>query len=216
MSKIPQGQWSAIAARHAQGESISAIARTYGCTPPAIHYILKNNRRRATNRPAQAAREPFPMVVEAAANHEPSVPPGVSKSDRAAQAPPPASKSLPATEQAIAKGAATREQPLASAASARSDQHNSIVTQRPPDTVSRGSGGSEGLDSELHDRAEAAIEIFRSCFDAALAECSPRERARLREAASNLMRVAARTTIVLDKLNALNERARGANQNQGI
>ncbi len=40
MSKIPQGEWSAIAARYAQGESISAIARTYRCTPPAIHYIL--------------------------------------------------------------------------------------------------------------------------------------------------------------------------------
>ena len=63
------------------------------------------------------------------------------------------------------------------------------------------------MDSELHDRAEAAIEAFRSSFDAALAECSPRERARLREAASNLMRVAARTTIVLDRLNALSERS---------
>ena len=40
MSKIPQGEWSAIAARHAQGESLSAIARSYGCTPPAIHYVL--------------------------------------------------------------------------------------------------------------------------------------------------------------------------------
>jgi hypothetical protein len=62
------------------------------------------------------------------------------------------------------------------------------------------------LDSELHDRAEAAIETFRSCFDAALAEGSPHDRARLRQAASDLMRVAARTTIVLDRLNALSER----------
>jgi hypothetical protein len=45
------------------------------------------------------------------------------------------------------------------------------------------------------------------CFDAALAEGSPHERARLREAASNLMRVAARTTIVLDRLSALSERS---------
>ena len=57
------------------------------------------------------------------------------------------------------------------------------------------------------DRAEAAIETFRSCFDAALAEGSSHERARLRQAASDLMRVAARTTIVLDRLNALSERA---------
>jgi hypothetical protein len=66
---------------------------------------------------------------------------------------------------------------------------------------------ADGLDNELHDRAEAAIETFRSCFRAALAEGSPQARARLRQAASDLMRVAARTTIVLDRLNALNERA---------
>jgi hypothetical protein len=63
------------------------------------------------------------------------------------------------------------------------------------------------LDSELHERAEAAIEAFRSCFDAVLTEGSPHDLVRLRQAASDLMRVAARTTIVLDRLNALSERA---------
>ena len=47
MSKIPQGEWSAIAARYAKGESISRIAQTYGCTPPAIHYILKRSKQRS-------------------------------------------------------------------------------------------------------------------------------------------------------------------------
>src|SRR5215469_10510269 len=51
MSKIPQGEWSAIAARYAKGESISRIAQSYGCTPPAIHYILKRNRQRAAQNP---------------------------------------------------------------------------------------------------------------------------------------------------------------------
>jgi len=74
-------------------------------------------------------------------------------------------------------------------------------------TTGRAPAFADGLDSELHQRAEAAIETFRSCFDAALAEGSPHERARLRQAASDLMRVAARTTIVLDRLNALSERA---------
>src|SRR5713101_1579431 len=50
MSKIPQGEWNAIAARYAQGESISRIAQTYGCTPPAIHYILKRNRQRTAQK----------------------------------------------------------------------------------------------------------------------------------------------------------------------
>jgi hypothetical protein len=63
-----------------------------------------------------------------------------------------------------------------------------------------------GLDDELHVRAEAAIAAFRSSFDAALEERSPGVRQRLRQAASDLMRVAARTTIVLDRLNASAER----------
>jgi hypothetical protein len=62
------------------------------------------------------------------------------------------------------------------------------------------------LDDELYGRAEAAIAAFRSSFDAALAEGSPSVHHRLRQAASDLMRVAARTTIVLDRLNANAER----------
>ena len=64
-----------------------------------------------------------------------------------------------------------------------------------------------GLDSELQNRAEAAITAFRLSFDAALAEGSPHVRQQLRRAASDLMRVAARTTIVLDRLNATAEHA---------
>ena len=61
MSKIPPGEWSAIAARHAKGESLSAIARSYGCTPPAIHYVLKRNVRPAVEKveqPAEATPPP--------------------------------------------------------------------------------------------------------------------------------------------------------------
>jgi hypothetical protein len=50
------------------------------------------------------------------------------------------------------------------------------------------------------------MAAFRSSFDAALAEGSPHVRQRLRQAASDLMRVAARTTIVLDRLNASADR----------
>ena len=53
MSKIPQGEWSAIAARYAKGESITRIAQSYGCTPPAIHYILKRSKQRAAQNPEQ-------------------------------------------------------------------------------------------------------------------------------------------------------------------
>jgi hypothetical protein len=84
-----------------------------------------------------------------------------------------------------------------------SERHQAGPPQR---AAGRASAFTAGLDSELHGRAEAAIAAFRSSFDAALAEGSPGVRQRLRQAASDLMRVAARTTIVLDRLNANAER----------
>jgi transposase-like protein len=209
MSKIPQGEWTAIAARYAQGESISAIARTYGCTPPAIHYILKNNRRQAaepSDQRVQETRRPSPTPTEIPQKQATSVVPRLREPDSDALAPVQFSQahSRPAIGQANALAAPRHALSLPAAGPIRTEQHAATVPQQPFRTVGRTSAGSDGLDSELHDRAEAAIENFRSCFDAALALGSARERARLREAASNLMRVAARTTIVLDRLNALN------------
>ncbi len=175
MSKIPQGAWSAIAARYENGESISAIARSYGCTPPAIHYILKRNRQR----PSQAARrwvQPPPIGATA------PDPPAAGKSEREA--------------------AAVPVKP--SAPVATTDLHPPAVE---PDLRPPARSPTPGLDSELHRRAEAAIEMFRSSFDAALTEASPAVRERLRQAAADLMRVAARTTIVLDRSNAGPERS---------
>jgi hypothetical protein len=90
-------------------------------------------------------------------------------------------------------------------------QREARSTQQQPGTPRKMGGApafTAGLDSELHGRAEAAIEAFRSSFDAALSEeGSPIVRQRLRQAASDLMRVAARTTIVLDRLNANAERS---------
>lgn len=69
MSKIPQGEWSAIAARYQDGELISKIARGYGCTPPAIYYILKRNRQlpAAVGPPPMAERRVAAAVDDAAA-----------------------------------------------------------------------------------------------------------------------------------------------------
>jgi transposase-like protein len=211
MSKIPQREWNAISARYAQGESISAIARTYGCTPPAIHYILKKSRCRAAPQLDQPIQQPWEApsrpVIQTAKQQEPGLPPRAMEPHRIAQPPTRLSQpeSPPPMGQASAAGGTRREHHLSIVAPARSGQQSPMVPQQSPRAVGR-AAGSEGLDSELHDRAEAAIEAFRICFDAALAEGSPHERARLREAASNLMRVAARTTIVLDRLNALSER----------
>ena len=205
MSKIPQGEWSAIAARHAKGESLSAIARSYGCTPPAIHYVLKRKGRQAVETVEQPA-EAAPSRSNAPYRETPA--PTLRSNGEI-------KLSLNRTNEPAGGGGREPAPPVS--APARSEHQPAPNQQRPvtelqqhrgpPRTAGRALAFTDGLDSELHERAEAAIETFRSCFDAALAEGSPHERARLRQAASDLMRVAARTTIVLDRLNALSERA---------
>jgi hypothetical protein len=213
MSKIPQGEWNAIAARYAQGESISRIAQSYGCTPPAIHYILKRNRQRATHdrepkqngmpvSPSRSIGQPTerranPEAVQLARpRSEQNSAPGELREIRAASQP---------AELHSSRGRENASGRLTSEVHARP-----VVPQ--PRAGSAGSFGrraalTAGLDSDLHGRAEAAIEAFRSSFDAALAEGSSVCRQKLRQAASDLMRVAARTTIVLDRLNANAEHA---------
>jgi hypothetical protein len=175
MSKIPQGEWNAIAARYAKGESITRIAQSYGCTPPAIHYILKRSKQRA-------AQNPEPRI-----NGKSESAMSFAGEPRRSTAPEPPR----AVEQ---RGEAHRMGQLAPREAG------------PATGPGRNSAFTAGLDRELHGRAEAAIAAFRSGFDAALAEGSPDVRQRLRQAASDLMRVAARTTIVLDRLNATAER----------
>jgi transposase-like protein len=194
MSKIPQGEWSAIAARYAQGESISRIAQSYGCTPPAIHYILKRNKARTAptrERPVNGRPEPIARSV-----HDPSRPPPSTAISRS-----PEPHHLQTNRD---RGTVTPAKPMPS-----EPRPTLSPRQQPadPGRASRASAFTAGLDHELHVRAEAAIEAFRSSFDAALTEGSPTVHRRLREAASDLMRVAARTTIVLDRLNASAERA---------
>jgi hypothetical protein len=214
MAKIPQGEWSAIAARYAQGESISRIAQSYGCTPPAIHYILKRNKTRTlqkSERPLSGRLEPIPTSTG-----DKLQTPFVSATPRSAEmrreeyggfrlAPsevgsPPA----PTNQQQ-----ASRDHGLAFPTRPTPTEQRSRPSPLPshPQTPRHASALAAGLDHELHGRAEAAIEAFRSSFEAALTESSSSARLRLREAASDLMRVAARTTIVLDRLSANVERA---------
>jgi hypothetical protein len=87
-------------------------------------------------------------------------------------------------------------------------------TENPPiqPAARRSSALKAGLDAELQSQMEEAIETFRSHMHTALTDLSPAGRERLRAAASELMRMAARTMIVLDRLSAShehNERAAG-------
>jgi Lon protease-like protein len=43
--KIPGSEWPQIATRFAAGETLTEIARSYGCTAPAIRYIVNRQSR---------------------------------------------------------------------------------------------------------------------------------------------------------------------------
>src|SRR3984893_1845268 len=68
--KIPESAWPLIMARYEAGETLSSIARTYDCSPPAISYVVSRSRARQaggeTPRPA-AAGEPQ-LIKNAAGN----------------------------------------------------------------------------------------------------------------------------------------------------
>jgi Meckel syndrome type 1 protein len=203
MSKIPQGEWNAIAARYAKGESITRIAQSYGCTPPAIHYILKRSKQRAAQYPEQKVNGKSDSAMTF---------PGEPRNSTASETP--RAVERPGEENGIGRLVASEVRPAAGPRLEPGPAREPVTPMHgdrsppafPQRVAGKNSAFTAGLDRELHGRAEAAIAAFRSSFDAALAEGSPDVRHRLRQAASDLMRVAARTTIVLDRLNATAER----------
>lgn len=65
--KIPQSDWPLIMARYEQGETLSSIARTYDCSPPAISYIVSRSREKP---PVEAAVPPVaePQLIKTTGN----------------------------------------------------------------------------------------------------------------------------------------------------
>ncbi|HJU17441.1 MAG TPA: hypothetical protein VJ770_13360, partial [Stellaceae bacterium] len=78
-----------------------------------------------------------------------------------------------------------------------------------PRPAARGSALKAGFDAELQRQMEGAIETFRTHLNAALVERSPARCEELRAAASDLMRMTARTLIVLDRLGAAHDQNSG-------
>jgi hypothetical protein len=39
--KVPRSEWSGIVSRFARGESLASIGRSYGCSAPAVRYIVR-------------------------------------------------------------------------------------------------------------------------------------------------------------------------------
>src|SRR5437763_10828 len=69
--KIPQQDWPAIIKRYDAGETLSSIARTYDCSPPAISYIV--SRSRARNAAGEGVKElSEPLLVRGHPNETPA------------------------------------------------------------------------------------------------------------------------------------------------
>jgi len=304
--KIPQSEWSAIVARREQGEPVSAIARSYGCSPTAIHYILGRSRSAAaaaestaaaaaeeetgTDAPdgfeSAAAPQPVPLpapdslpgaavppqpIIETAPDRRPPVAERPPVADRGGQPAYPQPQPQPQHGQPFRDRRGEHQprpprQPDAPPYGGGNGQYSPryggggqggpgqggsrplSLNERPsferqsaagpvgggerqggerPERPQQGGGGFGGagfqqpaapqagpkpaaltaqLDTDLQAHAEVAIETFRNAFGAALADDSTETRDALRRAASELMRAAARTTIVLERLDALAQR----------
>src|SRR5436305_4765157 len=61
--KIPQSDWPSIMARYEAGETLSSIARTYDCSPPAISYVVSRSRARQPGLPQPPREAPRPPAV---------------------------------------------------------------------------------------------------------------------------------------------------------
>src|SRR5437660_2124274 len=72
--KIPQQGWPSIIKKYEAGETLASIARTYGCSPPAISYILSRSRARDTvEGPEQSGIESLePRLVKGHPNGMPT------------------------------------------------------------------------------------------------------------------------------------------------
>jgi hypothetical protein len=215
MAKIPQGEWKAIAARYAKGESMSKIAQSYSCTAPAIHYILKRSRQNAAKNLDQSlnGRSDSPRAIILQSARTPAASDLSPPTDPCREAPG-SMRSTPAESSTNVNAPNALRVVLDNRAATHTptlpDVSQPVIPQqrsRSARNTDQRSASTAELDRQLFRCAEVAIEAFRSSFDAALAEGSLVTHRCLREAASDLMRVAARTTIALDRLNASTERS---------
>ena len=74
--KIAAAEWPAIVARHKAGEALTSIARAYGCTAPAIRYIVGRAGAGAA-RPALDVGKRLPLVLAAPRSSTASTPLGL-------------------------------------------------------------------------------------------------------------------------------------------
>lgn len=62
--KIPRDEWPKIALRFQKGETLTEIARSYGCTAPAIRYIVARTSEGGAKRKMDRAEKGTLLAVE--------------------------------------------------------------------------------------------------------------------------------------------------------
>lgn len=228
-SKIPQAEWEAIAARRDKGKSVAYIARTYETSPATIYGVLKKlaeSKGEATpvaDAPAPAAAPPEapPAAVAAPEPAAPAPAPAQTRLTLTASRPPapqPAPVAAPVSPVAVAPAPVEPPSPPAPQQPFKFTYENRAVDPpvrqprvpappRPFADVEPKTALNANLDAELRAQADAAILAFQTAFAAVLADETAATRKELRQTSSDLMRVAARTTIALERKDAIADRA---------
>lgn len=128
--KIPQSDWPLIMARYDTGETLSSIARTYDCSPPAISYIVSRSKAKSASE-VSAPLASEAQLIKVAAN-------GATTSDPAAVEPLAPTSSLAAT---------IRREPIAEARPHGPTNGTANGDQRPKLHLSL--GGSSGANGSV-------------------------------------------------------------------
>ena len=85
--KIPQTDWPLIMARYEAGETLSSIARTYDCSPPAISYIVSRSKAKPAG---EVSEQPAPELHLVQAPADGATPTGSAGVEPTPSAPAPA------------------------------------------------------------------------------------------------------------------------------
>jgi hypothetical protein len=177
--KIPHAEWPAIRARRARGEALASIARDYGCTAPAIRYIVRRGER---------ANDVLTPQLGSTGAAVPPTPGG-----RAAALPREGRKGRgrrPLTTSSLAARVPSRPAPALLTA----------VPEVREEDIARSRDGAARLAEDLRTRVISDIAPFLVAIDAAFERASPETFGTLREATNRLMRAAARTLIEIDRV----------------
>jgi cold shock protein len=197
-SKIPEPEWPIVAARRSAGESVAAIARDYRCSPALVYAVLKKTP--PPEKAIDAATHPRRASVATGLKPDPSPhreEPGIARFETqqgtVAGAGPPNAMS---TVSAEARSPESRSgQELELSPNAPAGQASGVPVRRATPIAL-----TAYLDDALRSEAEVTMSRFSEAFTAALGTKNPAELEALRQASSALMRIGARTSIIVERL----------------